>query len=780
MRAFQQPPLFILFSFLPGYTALSSSLYTSPLQALHFPYHQDVSRCMLSPPPVCSGSGIPGVASKKATGAAGESVSEASEAGLSDRGSKPVPEAAAGEPAGEPADMASASHPVSAQVVFYDQPTFPGHFYVADCRRWMSVVRGGVEDGSDGSEGLDEEGVGVPGGKGSEKSAANGANDAVTTSTSETGRVGVWLRSFWATSGHIEPPRTQRAKSRGYDAESQVARICECRAVERQTQRAKSRGYVSAGAAIRWLQGFRSRMFFLGKATPKPSKAADSSASTAPSEAEGLPSLIHVNSASDINSAIGVKSAGEFARESMQGIPGKTPAQPGVSQGELSQGGLGQVKAEPGQVATGPDSLHQQLLGPPVRESVKQAKGVEGLVGAEGSVATVKERDALWGTVLGVKGGEYKEVILEGGIVEEGEDSAALDSVGHVGRLSLAVATQIAAAPVALLLMLQEAGVVTISLVTSSGRAATAALKSNSATWQCMIRRQRLIASLRAALQSASCFSNEGVFVEGGVMVSDGHVAAAAEDKTAAAAAAAAEVSGPAAATRSNPPDPSTQPVKGASLKASLSSASGPPETSLNQDPCFPTDPANLNHFPHEIPNSARNSLKKPKLPLYSSMDLHIAQHRIASPLTSLLLDHTLGLLFSLLLLFFFQSVASAVSSLFFFLTNHVLRTSIVLLISQPIGLKLNDELTAAFGALSWQALQAWARFGSVYGSVLPYLAVLTVGSAGLFLGMSAAVGVIADLVLLSNLQLALVHWCLAPMYRMQLNAVIALWRLFK
>ncbi|CAI5957279.1 unnamed protein product, partial [Closterium sp. NIES-65] len=512
------------------------------------------------------GSEIPGVPSKKPAGAAAESVSEASEAGLSDRGSKPVPEAAAGEPA----DIASAGHPVSAQVVFYDQPTFPGHFYVADCRRWMSVVRGGVEDGSDGSEGLDEEGLGGPGSTGSEKKAANAANDAngaVTTSPrgspGEAGRVGVWLRSFWATSGHIEPPRTQRAKSRGY---------------------------VSAGAAIRWLQGFRSRMFFLGKATPKPSKEADPGASTDLLEATEPPSLILGNSAFDIKSASDVKPTGTFVVESMQGISKRTLGEPGVSQEELNQGGLGQGKAELGQAATGPDSLHQQLLGPPVRESAKQAKAVEDLGGAEAAVATaepVKERDALWGTVLGVKGGDTKqEVILEGEIVEEDEDPAALDSVGHVGRLSLVVAAQVAAAPVALLLLLQEAGVVTISLVTSTGRAATAALKSNSAT--------------------------------------------------------------------------------------------------------------------------------------------------------------------------------------------------IVLLISQPIGLKLNDELTAAYGALSWQALQAWASFGGAYGSVLPYLAVLVVGSAGLFMGMSAAVGVIADLVLLSNLQLALVHWCLAPMYRMQLNAVIALWRLFK
>ncbi|CAI5965461.1 unnamed protein product, partial [Closterium sp. NIES-64] len=600
------------------------------------------------------GSEIPGVPSKKPAGAAAESVSEASEAGLSDRGSKPVPEAAAGEPA----DIASAGHPVSAQVVFYDQPTFPGHFYVADCRRWMSVVRGGVEDGSDGSEGLDEEGLGGPGSTGSEKKAANAANDAngaVTTSPrgspGEAGRVGVWLRSFWATSGHIEPPRTQRAKSRGY---------------------------VSAGAAIRWLQGFRSRMFFLGKATPKPSKEADPGASTDLLEATEPPSLILGNSAFDIKSASDVKPTGTFVVESMQGISKRTLGEPGVSQEELNQGGLGQGKAELGQAATGPDSLHQQLLGPPVRESAKQAKAVEDLGGAEAAVATaepVKERDALWGTVLGVKGGDTKqEVILEGEIVEEDEDPAALDSVGHVGRLSLVVAAQVAAAPVALLLLLQEAGVVTISLVTSTGRAATAALKSNSATWQCMKRRQRLIASLRAALQSASLFSNEGVFVKGGVMVSDGHVAAAA---AAAATGKAAEV------------------------------------------------------------------------------------------------DKTAGLAVAT------AATVTSVSSLFLFLTNHVLRTSIVLLISQPIGLKLNDELTAAYGALSWQALQAWASFGGAYGSVLPYLAVLVVGSAGLFMGMSAAVGVIADLVLLSNLQLALVHWCLAPMYRMQLNAVIALWRLF-
>ncbi|CAI5467048.1 unnamed protein product [Closterium sp. Yama58-4] len=103
-----------------------------------------------------SGTGTPGIVSEKPAGAAAESVNETSEAGQSDQGSKPVPEAAAGEQA----DMAPVGHPVSAQVVFYDQPTFPGHFYVADCRRWMSVVRGGVEDGSDGSEGLDEEGLG--------------------------------------------------------------------------------------------------------------------------------------------------------------------------------------------------------------------------------------------------------------------------------------------------------------------------------------------------------------------------------------------------------------------------------------------------------------------------------------------------------------------------------------------------------------------------------------------------------------------------------------------
>ena len=182
-----------------------------------------------------------------------------------------------------------------------------------------------------------------------------------------------------------------------------------------------------------------------------------------------------------------------------------------------------------------------------------------------------------------------------------------------------------------------------------------------------------------------------------------------------------------------------------------------------------------------QAPPSSSDPLPSSASPLSDAYLAHLYHLRITTPLFSLLLDSLLGLLVPPLLLLLSPSLSSSLSLLSSLFHDHILRTGIVLIVSQPAGLKLNNQLAAALSAISWQLLQSVSLLLDHLGPTLLRLTFLAAAVASVLLGFSCALCLCADLLL----KLGFAHlWCLAaamaPLYHAQLTAVVALWRLFQ
>lgn len=111
--------------------------------------------------------------------------------------------------------------------------------------------------------------------------------------------------------------------------------------------------------------------------------------------------------------------------------------------------------------------------------------------------------------------------------------------------------------------------------------------------------------------------------------------------------------------------------------------------------------------------------------------------------------------------------------------TNELLRSGCVWLMGAPAGFKLNTELAEILGMISLNAIQIWSTLWSIPGSLCTYL-VKGLAILGILFGITVPAALFIDLFALAALHISTLHWMISLMYSHQIQALAALWRLFR
>lgn len=112
-------------------------------------------------------------------------------------------------------------------------------------------------------------------------------------------------------------------------------------------------------------------------------------------------------------------------------------------------------------------------------------------------------------------------------------------------------------------------------------------------------------------------------------------------------------------------------------------------------------------------------------------------------------------------------------------LTDDILRTGCIWLMGVPAGFKLNTELAGMLGLFSLNVIQVWSTLMYLLKPLFgPFLYILAI--AGMLLGITVPAAMIADMLFLATIHISTLHQLVAFMYSNQLQALAALWRLFR
>ncbi|QCD96994.1 phosphatidylinositol glycan [Vigna unguiculata] len=107
------------------------------------------------------------------------------------------------------------------------------------------------------------------------------------------------------------------------------------------------------------------------------------------------------------------------------------------------------------------------------------------------------------------------------------------------------------------------------------------------------------------------------------------------------------------------------------------------------------------------------------------------------------------------------------------------LRSGCVWLMGNPAGFKLNAELAGVLGMVSLNAVQIWSTLwifvGFVFNHIIQGLSVL-----GILCGFTVPAALIIDMIALATLHVSTLHWFISLIYSSQIQALAALWRLFR
>ncbi|KAJ4711638.1 N-acetylglucosaminyl-phosphatidylinositol biosynthetic protein gpi1 [Melia azedarach] len=146
---------------------------------------------------------------------------------------------------------------------------------------------------------------------------------------------------------------------------------------------------------------------------------------------------------------------------------------------------------------------------------------------------------------------------------------------------------------------------------------------------------------------------------------------------------------------------------------------------------------------------------------------------------SSLAVDVLLGNLIGFSLLFHAESICSWVLNFANDTTNELLRSGCVWLMGVPAGFKLNTELAGVLGMISLNAIQIWS---TLWFFVDPFFIYLVKGLAilGILSGMTVPAALVRDLIVLVTLHVSTLHWMISLLYSQQIQALAALWRLFR
>ncbi|KAM0993481.1 hypothetical protein PS1_009148 [Malus domestica] len=146
---------------------------------------------------------------------------------------------------------------------------------------------------------------------------------------------------------------------------------------------------------------------------------------------------------------------------------------------------------------------------------------------------------------------------------------------------------------------------------------------------------------------------------------------------------------------------------------------------------------------------------------------------------SSLAVDVLLGNLFGLVLLYHAESVCIWILKFSSDMTNELLRSGCVWLMGVPAGFKLNNELAGVLGMISLTAIQIWSTIWIFLGSHFLYF-IRGLAISGIIFGVTIPAALIIDLIALATLHVSTLHWLISLLYSTQIQALAALWRLFR
>ncbi|XP_059656257.1 uncharacterized protein LOC132303147 isoform X1 [Cornus florida] len=146
---------------------------------------------------------------------------------------------------------------------------------------------------------------------------------------------------------------------------------------------------------------------------------------------------------------------------------------------------------------------------------------------------------------------------------------------------------------------------------------------------------------------------------------------------------------------------------------------------------------------------------------------------------SSLAVDVLLGNLLGLVLLIHAQSACLWISYFANDIMNYWLRTGCVWLMGVPAGFKLNTQLAGVLGMISLNAIQIWSTLWFFVGLLSIYF-IKGLAVSGILFGLTTPAALIIDIISLATLHVSALHWSISLLYSKQIQAIAALWRLFR
>ncbi|KAL0334339.1 UNVERIFIED_CONTAM: Phosphatidylinositol N-acetylglucosaminyltransferase subunit Q [Sesamum angustifolium] len=146
---------------------------------------------------------------------------------------------------------------------------------------------------------------------------------------------------------------------------------------------------------------------------------------------------------------------------------------------------------------------------------------------------------------------------------------------------------------------------------------------------------------------------------------------------------------------------------------------------------------------------------------------------------SNVVVDVLLGNMFGIALWFMAEPASLWISNFAHDFTNNWLRNGCVWLMGNPAGFKLNTELAGVLGMISLNAIQIWSTLWVFMGSLSVHFT-KTLALCGMIFGLTSAAALVVDIISLLAMHVLTLHLFLSLLYSTQIQAVAALWRLFR
>ncbi|XP_042003106.1 N-acetylglucosaminyl-phosphatidylinositol biosynthetic protein gpi1-like isoform X1 [Salvia splendens] len=146
---------------------------------------------------------------------------------------------------------------------------------------------------------------------------------------------------------------------------------------------------------------------------------------------------------------------------------------------------------------------------------------------------------------------------------------------------------------------------------------------------------------------------------------------------------------------------------------------------------------------------------------------------------SSIVFDSLLGTVLGIPLWFKAELAYIWVSDFSLDFTNGWLRTGCVWLMGNPAGFKLNTELAGVLGMISLNAIQIWSTLWASVGFLFIHF-FKGLALCGILFGSTCAAALLVDIISLLTMHVLILHLFLSILYSTQIQALSALWRLFR